>query len=186
MLNSFKAHCIENQIPIITDESLDFMISYIKTNEVKQILEIGTAYGYSAVSLASSHTHVDTIEKDLIRANEAQKWIDKLNANVKLYIADALSFDLGQKFYDLIFIDGAKGQYQKFFLKYAKHLNVGGVIICDNLYFHNLKVEDTRVRGTKHLIRKLTSFRDFLKNNEAFETTFLEIGDGLSISKRIG
>ncbi len=182
MLSLLKAHCIDNQIPIITDESLAFMKDFIQKNNVKSILEIGTAYGYSAVSLASDDVHVDTIEKDLVRANEAKKWIEKYHANVTLYMDDALTKDFGDKVYDLIFIDGAKGQYLKFFLKYKKHLKKGGAIICDNLYFHNLKESDTRVRGTKHLIRKLGLFRSFLETNVEFETTFLEIGDGLSIS----
>src|SRR5690606_40438730 len=62
---------------------------------------------------------------------EASLWIKRLNANVTLHAADALTYEGIHKTYDLIFIDAAKSQYETLFNKYSKYLNDGGTIICD-------------------------------------------------------
>lgn len=184
-INDLKLQALNDNIPIILDDALKFIQDYIKTHNIKSVLEIGTAYGYSAVSLSSDTTHVDTLERDLKRIDEASRWIKLLNANVTLYPVDALAFNDLEKGYDLIFIDAAKSQYENLFNKYTPLLNSGGTVICDNINFHDLTVDTTPNRRTKSLIKKLDKFKQFLKTNEQFETTFLDIGDGLSVSKKI-
>ena len=184
-INDLKLHALKDNIPIIQDDALKFIQDYIKTHNIKSVLEIGTAYGYSAVSLSSNVTHVDTLERDMNRISEASRWIDLLNANVTLYPVDALSFNALDKRYDLIFIDAAKSQYENLFNKYVPLLELGGTVICDNINFHNITVDNTPNRRTKSLIKKLEKFKQFLIEHEDFETTFLDIGDGLSVSKKI-
>jgi len=184
-LNDFKAFCLDHHIPIITDESLDYIKKLILEKGIKSILEIGTAYGYSAICFSSENTHVDTIEYDEERFSEAIKWVKEFNANVTVIQADAKTYEVGDKTYDLIFIDGAKASYQRFFDKYKKYLNPDGLIVCDNLTFHNLTVDKTKSRSTKNMIKKLEQFRQFLATTDEFETVQLSIGDGLSISKRV-
>lgn len=184
-INDLKLHALNDNIPIIQDDALKFIQDYIKMHNIKSVLEIGTAYGYSAVSLSSEYTHVDTLERDIKRIDEASRWIVLLNANVTLYPVDALAFDDLKKCYDLIFIDAAKSQYENLFNKYVPLLKPGGTVICDNINFHDLTVDTTPNRRTKSLIKKLEKFKQFLNNHEQFETTFLDIGDGLSVSKKI-
>jgi len=184
-INDLKLQALNDNIPIILDDALKFIQDYIKTHNIKSVLEIGTAYGYSAVSLSSDTTHVDTLERDVKRIDEASRWIKLLNANVTLYPVDALAFNDLEKGYDLIFIDAAKSQYENLFNKYTPLLNSGGTVICDNINFHDLTVDTTPNRRTKSLIKKLEKFKQFLNNHEQFETTFLDIGDGLSVSKKI-
>lgn len=184
-LNTFKAYCLEKNIPIITDEGLAYIINYIRENNVKKILEIGTAYGYSAICFSLENTHVDTFERDPDRIKEATKWVSEFNADVKIYAEDALLYEGLSGEYDLIFIDAAKSQYQKFFEKFKHHLKDNGAIICDNISFHNLKVEDVKNRNTKALLRKLEAFKNFIETNEDFDSVILpKIGDGLSVSKK--
>lgn len=184
-MNQFKEYCIKNKIPIITDEALAYIKEIIKENNIKSILEIGSAIGYSAINFSSNETFVDTIERDLFRVNEAKKWIKHFKANVNVIAADALLYDKISKTYDLIFIDAAKAQYQKFFNKYEEYLNDGGYIISDNMNFHNLKIEEVKNRGTKNLLKRLALYKEFLINNSLYDTEFLNIGDGLAISRKI-
>ncbi len=180
-----KAHALATKIPIITDQALDYITTYIKTNHVKNILEIGGAIGYSAIAFSLLGCHVDTFERDDIRALEAQTWITDFGADVTLYHTDALLFDASTlKNYDLIFIDAAKAQYQKFFEKYEKNLNPQGVMICDNINFHHLNPEEVS-RNTRALLRKIENFKQYLKARSDYETTFYELGDGLSVSKKV-
>jgi predicted O-methyltransferase YrrM len=162
-------------------------MKYIKLNNVKTVLEIGTAIGYSAVLMANatSDVEVTTIEKDEKRYREAVKNVKKcgLDKRVEVVYNDALEVNLSGLSYDVIFIDAAKGQYIKFFEKFANYLNPGGVIITDNLKFHGLvKSKSNLSKNLKGLVDKIEKYIEFLNTNEEFVTKFYDIGDGLSVS----
>lgn len=181
----------KNNIPIMMKDGIEFLLNYIKENNIKNILEIGSAIGYSAIRmcLLSNDIKVTTIERDINRYNEAIKNINEFNLNnqIKIINDDAFNVKLAEK-YDLIFIDAAKSQYIKFFEKFKLNLNENGVIVSDNLDFHGLvkkdinEIESRNVRG---LVRKLNNYIDFLSNNQEFKTTFYSVGDGISISKKL-
>ncbi len=170
-------------------DGIEFLTDFIKKNNVKRILEIGSAIGYSAIRMAlvDSDISVVTIERDVLRYNEAVKNINDfdLNERIDIRLADALECDVTGEF-DLIFIDAAKAQYIKFFEKYKSNLAKDGVIISDNLSFHGMvdNMESITNRNTRQLVGKIAKYIDFLKNNEEFDTEFISIGDGIGISRR--
>ena len=178
----------DNNIPIMLPDGIEFLLDYIKKNNIKNILEIGTAIGYSAIRmcLIDQNIKVTTIERDEKRYKEALKNISEFNLTnqINVILDDALNTNIKEKF-DLIFIDAAKSQYINFFEKYKTNLNSNGVIVSDNLKFHGLvetpinEIESRNVRG---LVRKLNNYIDFLKNNQEFKTTFYDIGDGIGVS----
>lgn len=184
-----EKYAIENNVPIIEKKSIVYIMKYIKEHNVKSILEIGSAIGYSAILMASStkEVTVTTIERDENRYMECLKNVKKCGMEKKINVVfqDALELNLSDELkYDLIFIDAAKGQYIKFFEKYKHFLNPGGIIITDNLNFHGYVGESNKLdKGNlKSLVEKIESYIEFLKNNTEFETKFENIGDGLSIS----
>ena len=184
-----EKYAIENNVPIIEKKSIAFIMRYIKDHNVKSVLEIGSAIGYSAILMASSDKDVvvTTIERDETRYMECLKNVKKCGLEKKINVVyqDALELNLSEELrYDLIFIDAAKGQYTKFFEKYKNFLNPGGVIITDNLKFHGYVGESSKLdKGNlKSLVEKIEGYITFLKNNEEFDTVFKDIGDGLSIS----
>ena len=184
-----KEYAKENNVPIMQDAGMDFICNYIKENNIKSILEIGSAIGYSAIRFASINNDitVTTIERDVERYNEAVKNIknESLENRITIYNDDALVFTTNDKF-DLIFIDAAKSQYIKFFEKYKANLNTNGVIVSDNLSFHGFveHPELTHNRNTRQLVGKIRKYINFLKENEEFNTTFYDVGDGVSVSKK--
>ncbi len=189
-IKELEKYAQENNVPIMQKDGIDFLTNYIKENNIKSILEIGSAIGYSAIKMAlvDSDIKVTTIERDNDRYNIAVKNINDFNLNdrIKIISADALDIELNDK-YDLIFIDAAKSQYIKFFEKFEKNLNINGVIVSDNLSFHGL-VEDvskTTNRNTKQLVRKIRKYIEYLKENPNYKTTFYELGDGVAISIKI-
>ncbi len=177
-------------VPIIEKDSIAFILKFIKVNDVKEILEIGSAIGYSAILMASvkDDVKVTTIERDETRYMECLKNVKKcgLEKRIDVVYQDALEVNLSGVSYDLIFIDAAKGQYTKFFEKYKYFLKPGGVIISDNLKFHGHVGNRSQIasRNLKQLVGKIENYIDFLKNNEEFETKFYDVGDGLSVSIR--
>lgn len=188
LIDEIKSCARKNHVPIMQDEGIEFIVKYIKNNNVKRILEIGTAVGYSSIMFASisKDIHITTIERDSNMYNEAVKNINDccLNSQIDVIFDDALNTIINSK-YDLIFIDAAKSQYIKFFEKYKINLSNNGVIITDNLSFHGLVDDDSKTnnRNTRQLVKKIRNYIEFLKNNSEFDTEFLSIGDGISVSK---
>ena len=182
-----EKYAVIKNIPIMQKSGINFLINYINENNVKNILEIGTAIGYSAIKMASANEKVKitTIEKDDERYMQALKNIKECDLEKRITIirADALDIDLDDK-YDLIFIDAAKGQYIKFFEKYKKNLSKNGAIISDNMEFHGLVEQEERIesKNLRQLVDKIRRYIDFLKENIEFNTTFYKIGDGISVS----
>lgn len=179
----------EKNVPIIEKKSIALIMKYIKKHNVKNILEIGSAIGYSAILMASANADafVTTIEKDEERYMECVKNVKKcgLDKRINVVFQDALDVNLSEELkYDLIFIDAAKGQYQRYFEKYKYFLKDDGVIITDNLKFHGYVGSSQKIdsKNLKSLVSKIEGYIDFLKDNEEFDTVFYDVGDGLSIS----
>lgn len=191
IVKEIRTYAKENNVPIMLDDGIEFLTKYIVENKINTVLEIGTAIGYSAImmALANPNLTVTTIERDEKRYLEALKNIKKLNLEnrITLIFNDALDVNIEGK-YDLIFIDAAKAQSIKFFEKFERNLNLGGVIVTDNLEFHGLvkkKEEEIESRNLRALVRKVKEYINFLKANDRYETEFLSIGDGISVSKKI-
>ncbi len=186
-IENLEEYAKDNNIPIMQKDGIEFLCKIIKENNIKNILEIGTAIGYSAIKMASVNNDikVTTIERNKQIFDIAVKNIENFNLKNRINIIneDALDIDIKDKF-DLIFIDAAKSQYIKFFLKFDKNLNKNGIIVTDNLSFHGLVYDDSKTnnRNTKQLVRKIRNYIEFLKNNENYETTFYSLGDGVSVS----
>ena len=180
-----------NNVPIIERDSIEFINKFIQLNGTKKILEIGTAIGYSAIlmTLSSPDVEVTTIEKDEKRYREAIKNIKEceLDKRIEVVFNDALDVNLSGYKFDMIFIDAAKGQYIKYFEKFANYLNPKGVIITDNLKFHGLVENKDRIesKNVKGLVEKIEKYVDYLKTNDQFVTKFFDVGDGLSVSYRM-
>lgn len=179
----------EHNVPIIEKKSIAFIMKYIRDKNIKDVLEIGSAIGYSAILMASSNqeTTVTTIERDETRYMECLKNVKKCGMDKKINVVyqDALELNLSEDLrYDLIFIDAAKGQYTKFFEKYKNFLNPNGAIITDNIKFHGYVGESNKLdKGNlKSLVEKIEKYIEFLKTNTEFDTEFYDIGDGLSVS----
>ena len=187
-ISELEEYASKNNVPIMLPDGIEFLCNYIKENNVKTILEIGTAIGYSAIKMAlvDKNIKVITIERDSARYNMAIRNIKDfgLENQITVILDDAFNVDFTQKF-DLIFIDAAKSQYIKFFEKFKVNLKKTGVFISDNLDFHGLVkseeiIESRNVRG---IVRKLRNYIEFLENNKEFKTTFYSIGDGIGVSK---
>ena len=184
-----EKYASENNVPIIEKDSIAFIMKYIKKNNIKSVLEIGSAIGYSTILMASSNqdTIVTTIERDETRYIECLKNVKKCGMEKKINVVyqDALELNLSEDLrYDLIFIDAAKGQYIKFFEKYKNFLNPNGTIITDNINFHGYVGQSSKLdKGNlKSLVEKIEKYIEFLKTNPEFDTKFYDIGDGLSVS----
>jgi predicted O-methyltransferase YrrM len=176
-----------NNVPIIQLEGLHFLRQVIMLKNCKRVLEIGTAIGYSSIQMAKLGVIVDTIEINEESYNIALENIKKANLSDKInvYLEDALLIDINKlDKYDLIFIDAAKAQYINFFNKFKVLLNDRGVILTDNLLFHGLVVEKENIesRNLRQLVKKIDNYNNWLLEQNDFDTTIYNIGDGIALS----
>ncbi len=185
-----EVYAEEHNVPIIEKDAIAFIMKFIRLNDVKSILEIGSAIGYSSILMAtvSDKVKITTIERDETRYMECLKNVKKCDFDKRINVVyqDALDVNLSGVEYDLIFIDAAKGQYIKFFEKFKYFLKPKGVIITDNLNFHGYVQNKDKIQSPnlENIVTKIEEYIEFLKTNEEFTTKFYDVGDGLSVSYR--
>lgn len=189
-IQKLKDYAKLESIPIMQDEGIDFLTSFVEKKQIKNILEIGTAIGYSAIMMAkvSSDIHITTIERDEARYLEALKNIKKFNLEdrITLVFNDALNVEFDEM-YDLIFIDAAKGKNQDFFIHFEKNLKNDGYIITDNMGFHGyveMNEEELPSKNIRGIVRKIKDYIYFLENNMVYKTIIYKIGDGIAVTER--
>ena len=190
MISEIEEYARNNNIPIMLKDGITYLCNYIKDNNIKSILEIGSAIGYSSIMMAlvDNDIKITTIEKDTNRYNIAIDNINKFNLSSRITILneDALESNINGNF-DLIFIDASKGNNINFFNKYKSNLNKSGVIVTDNLSFHGLVEDENKIKtkNQRGIVKKIKLYLDFLSNNKEFNTIYVPVGDKISISKRV-
>lgn len=178
-----KLESEKDHIPIITNEVASVLTEVIQTKQIKLILEVGTAYSYSAHVMADAGAIVYTAERQPKRFEKARAYLETSvhQSRIHLIDKDIKDYQFENQTFDLIFLDGAKSQYQDMFEFLSPHLNPNGLIVCDNMFFHGYKKEDAG-RQVKKLLTKLEAFKQFLKHHKVFESEMIPIGDGLIVS----
>ena len=180
-----------NDVPIIEYDSLMVILSLINTNRVKNILEIGTAIAYSSINMAlrNKDIHIDTIERNEEMYKLAISNIKEfdLENQITVHFSDALEIENSslKEEYDLIFIDAAKAQSEKFFNKFEPLLSKKGIIVTDNLLFHGcVENSEGQSKNVRNMVKKIDAYNNFLTNHQDFDTVFIDTGDGLAITSR--
>lgn len=192
LFNDIEDYAKEHGIPIMELSGIESMLQLLRIQNPTNILEVGTAIGYSALRMAFAlpKSKIVTIERDPERYSIADKNIllAKRDSQIFLIKGDALEVeDLVKEKgpYDCIFIDAAKGQYRRFFEIYAEYLTDNGLIITDNVLFKGLiyeeNIENKRIRN---LAKKINEFNQWLINHPGFDTVILPVGDGVAISRK--
>jgi predicted O-methyltransferase YrrM len=192
LFTEMELFAAENKVPIMELAGIESMLQILRIQKSKKILEVGTAIGYSALRMAEAlpGATIVTIERDMERIQIAEEFIGRssLTDQIILIKGDALEVEdsvSDQAPYDAIFIDAAKGQYQRFFEMYSKYLSEDGIIITDNVLFKGLvaesEIESKRIRN---LVKKINDFNHWLMNHPDYHSIILPVGDGVAISKK--
>nr|WP_204497390.1 O-methyltransferase [Aquibacillus albus] len=189
-VSKLENYAYTHGVPIMEPLGINFLMQLVRLQKPTNILEIGTAIGYSSLRMleACPSASIVTVERDENRYMEAVNNIKDLNKQKNIHVihGDALEVvDLVVEKgpYDLLFIDAAKGQYQRFFEMYSKHLTEDAVIISDNVLFKGL-VADQSLENERlsKIARKINSYNEWLVNHPDYRTTIVPIGDGVAIS----
>ena len=185
LILEMEAYAQEYNVPIVTKEVAEYLRFLVSSYKIKNILEIGTAIGYSGILMAKeikeNNGKLYTIEIDEERYNLAQENFKKSGlSNIISIKGDALEeVKKINDTFDFIFIDASKGHYMEFFEDSYKLLNEGGIIFIDNIMFRGYLYKEYPKRF-KTIVKRLDSFIDYLyKRDDRF--VLLPFGDGVGL-----
>ena len=177
LLAEIEKYGRDNKIPILLDDSLEYISNLLSKIKPKRVLEIGTAIGFSAINFSkylADGGRIDTIEIESLRVEQALQNIERDALDILPYLVEK---------YDVVFIDAAKGKYNEFF-EHAKRLcKPGGYIIADNVLYKGMVQSDYNKHKQRTAVNKLRLFIDTVMNDKKLESQLLDIGDGLMICK---
>ena len=189
LLDEIEKYGRDNKIPILLDDSLEFISNILKEIRPNRVLEIGTAIGFSSICFSKYLAEggvIDTIERDENRIEEAKQNFKKVEVEnkINLYEGDAVDIlpNLNEK-YDVVFIDAAKGKYP-FFLKEAlRMIKDNGIIIADNILYKGYVMSDYNKHKQRTAVRNLREYIKETTEDPNMITEILDVGDGLAISR---
>ena len=167
-----------------------FMQLLIKINNVKQILEIGTFTGYSALSmaLAIDDGFITCLDKNEKTSEVANNFFKKANVEKKINLIVGTAIDSlnnlinENKNFDLIFIDADKENYIKYYDLAFKLISSNGLILIDNVLWKGDVIDENKNDTMTNIIR---DFNTHIKNDDKIEKTILPIGDGVTICRKL-
>ena len=189
ILLNIKEEALKNHVPIIEDDSLEYISNILKEKRPNKILEIGTAVGYSAINfskyLVGENAKVLTIE---IKEQMYEKAIQNitlmgLQDKIEVINADATKYlkNINEQF-DVVFIDAAKGQYLVFLEEAIRLCKIGGIIIADNMLYRGRTLSDYNEHKHRTATNRLREYLVQMKEDERLDSTLIKVGDGLAIS----
>lgn len=189
----FADYCRENYCPISRPKTAELLKVYARTYNPANILEIGTAIGYSgAVMLDNCNASLTTIEKDEHMCTLAKDNFKALGLENRVSLLEGDAGEILQnllhqnKKFDLVFLDGPKSQYIKYFDYIDKMLNKGGVLIADDVLFFGAVMDESKITPkNKTIVKNLKLFLREIKANKKYESEIFDIEDGVSISIKV-
>ncbi len=191
-LGEIEAYANELGIPIVPHETAKFLDFFTATMQPSQVLEIGTAIGFSA-SLMAQHlqadghlTTIDRYEKMYERAKENFKKLG-LEDRITLIEGDAADvLPTLEGSYDLIFMDSAKAKYIEFYPECMRLLRQGGVLIIDDVFQGGTVLDDEAEipKRVRKIHRKLNELFDTILNDKSNRSTLVPLGDGLLMVRK--
>lgn len=187
LMLEMEAFALEHNVPIVTKEVAEYLKFLVESHNFKNILEIGTAIGYSGTIMGNiakaNGGKLTTIEIDEVRYQQALENFKKagLENNINAILGDGIEEvkKLDEKF-DFIFIDASKGHYMEFFNDSFERLSDNGIIFIDNIMFRGYLYKEYPKRF-KTIVRRLNEFIDYLYAHHNF--VLLPFGDGIGLVK---
>jgi len=195
-LASFRALNEENEVPLILKETEGFLSLLLELTKPSHILEIGTAYGSSALFFAKKlpearGTTIDRAPRmiGMAEANFSDRpegsRIDFRTGDADK-VLDELADETGDDLYDFVFIDAGKSHYREFFDKAEKLIKPGTLIVCDNILMHGWTVDRSYEGAKRHRtnVKYMRQFIDYINEREDLTVSLLSSGDGLAVIRK--
>lgn len=189
LILEMEKYAHENNVPIVTKEVAEYLKFLVQDKNIKNILEVGTAIGYSGILMANEIKDkggkLYTIEIDEERYNIAQENFKKSNLDNIISIKGDATEEIEKikDNFDFIFIDASKGHYLKFFEDSYKLLNKDGIVFIDNIMFRGYLYKEYPKRF-KTIVNRLNQFIEYLHQHQGGNFVLLPFGDGIGLFRK--
>ena len=193
-LGEVQQEAYDNDVPIIPNETVSFLKFFLKQIKAKEVLEIGTAIGFSASLMAQTmgkESHVTTIDRCDVMIRKAKANFEKLGLSEQVTLLEGDAKDVLPTLngpYDFIFMDSAKSKYIEFLPECLRVLKKDGVIMIDDVFQAGTVMHDIKEipKSQRTIYRKLNKLYDTVLSHSDLTVTILPLGDGvLMISKDV-
>lgn len=166
-----------------------FLHLIIKTSNIKNVLEIGTFTGLSALSIALAlpdDGKLIALDKDKETNKIAVSFFKKANLNNKIQTIVKPALDsldeLKNSKFDMVFIDADKMNYKEYYERSLKLVNKGGLVIVDNVLWHGEVADENNLDKFTVNIR---DFNTYVANDKRVEQIIVPLGDGMTVCRVI-
>ena len=191
LIRKIEKYADQKGIPIMEKEGIEFLTEFVRLNNVKNILEIGSAIGYSAIKMyeaAGTEPHITTVERSEEMINLAKENIKSFNLENKIEIKEGDCLEILEALdepYDLIFMYAGKGHYNHFLPHCLRLLKEDGIIIADNVLFRGMVASDDLVKRRKiTIVKRMRTYLELVSQDKSLITSVIPMGDGIAITKR--
>ncbi|MFS9305640.1 O-methyltransferase [Streptococcus peroris] len=181
----------EENIPIIPHETVAYFRFLMETLQPKNILEIGTAIGFSALLMAkhAPNAKITTIDRNPEMISFAKENFTKFDSRKQITLLEGDAVDILSTLtgnYDFVFMDSAKSKYIVFLPEILKHLEVGGVVVLDDIFQGGDIAKDIMEvrRGQRTIYRGLQRLFDATLNNPGLTASLVPLGDGILMLRK--
>ncbi|WP_080145716.1 O-methyltransferase [Marinilactibacillus piezotolerans] len=187
-LGEIEKEANEKRVPVIPHETVTFFVWLFGQIKPKEVLEIGTAIGFSAGLMAEymdEEGKITTIDRNPTMIEKAKANFKTLEIEDKVTLLEGQANEWLEKLddskYDFIFMDSAKAKYYDFFPECMRVLKQNGVLAVDDvLQGGTILEEDSEIpRRRRKIHKKLNAFLEIVMDHPALDTTLLPLGDGL-------
>lgn len=190
LIEAVEQEALDAGVPIIRKETQSFLKVLLMMKKPMQVLEVGTAVGFSAILMSEylpENSRITTIEKYEKRILKARENFRQAGMEERIILLEG---DAGQILagltgsYDLIFMDAAKGQYIHWLPDVLRLLSPGGMLISDNVLQDNTILESRFAveRRDRTIHSRMREYLFQLKNHKDLTTSIIPIGDGVTVS----
>ena len=187
--NEQRIYAMINQVPILRESEVHLFEELIGLYTPENVLEVGTAIGYSTLLLARHKAkggHITSIELDDVRHEMAKYYIGQSSYEDDITLLQGDATEVIQTLtgpFDMVFLDGPKGQYLKQLELLESKLSPGAVILADNVLFRGYVRGDKEApRRFKTIVKRLQEYLLYVENKDKYNTTIYPLGDGMSVS----
>lgn len=188
-LGQVQKEANENEVPIIPHETVVFLQFLLGQIKPKQILEIGTALGFSSSLMAQyvgEEGHVTTIDRFDVMIRKAKATYERLGLQDKVTLLEGQAADILPTLagpYDFIFMDSAKSKYIEFLPECLRLLKKGGVLMVDDIFQGGtvLDADEEIPRNRRTIHRKLKRFLEVINTHPDLTTSLIPLGDGIAL-----
>lgn len=189
ILNEQRIYGLLHKVPILRESEVRLFTDLIAMYRPKRILEVGTAIGYSTLLMAEAMAddgHITSIELDMDRHEKAKEFIAQSQYKDQITLLQGDANEVLQNVegeFDLVFLDGPKGQYLRQLKIIMPKLAPYSVVLADNVLFRGyVKDPASAPKRYKTIVARLSEYLQFVENKEQFNTTIYPMGDGMSVS----